>query len=153
YAAWAYVATIALAGVSANVTTASWVSWMGDLVPKDIRGRHFAWRNRLFALVNLSCAMLIGLFASSYTAHNAPWMFFTLVFLGASIARALSYQMLKRQYEPESPPLDRRPHWRVEPTSDFKTFCYAHALVQGAAAMSAPFFGVWYLRDLHFSYL
>src|SRR5258708_4491963 len=28
YAAWAYVAAIALAGVSANVITASWASWM-----------------------------------------------------------------------------------------------------------------------------
>jgi MFS family permease len=153
YAAWAYVACIALAGVSANVTTASWVSWMGDLVPPQVRGRHFAWRNRLFAVVNLSCAMLAGLSASDYTSHNAPWTFFTGVFLAAGMARVASYQVLKRQYEPPAPPADERPRWRVTPSKDFKTFCYAHALVQGAAAMSAPFFGVWYLRDLHFSYL
>jgi MFS family permease len=153
YAAWAYVDSVALAGVSANVTTASWVSWMGDLVPIEIRGRHFAWRNRLFAFVNLACALLVGLGASDYTSHNAPWTFFTGVFLGGAVARALSYQMLKRQYEPPTPKLVERPRWRAEPEPDFKTFCYAHALVQGAAAMSAPFFGVWYLRDLRFSYL
>jgi MFS family permease len=153
YAAWAYVACIALAGVSANVTTASWVSWMGDLVPPEIRGRHFAWRSRLFAFVNLSCALVTGLCASNYTSHNAPWIFFTIVFAAAALARALSYQMLKRQYEPPTPRAAERPHWRAEPSADFKTFCFAHALVQGAAAMSAPFFGVWYLRDLHFSYL
>jgi len=153
YAAWAYVACIALAGVCANVTTASWVSWMGDLVPPEIRGRHFAWRNRLFAVVNLSCAMLAGLSASDYTSHNAPWTFFTWIFVAAGAARALSYQALKRQYEPPVVPAKERPRFRVTPSRDFKTFCYAHALVQGAAAMSAPFFGVWYLRDLHFSYL
>lgn len=153
YAAWAYVACIALAGVSANVTTASWVSWMGDLVPHGIRGRHFAWRSRLFAVVNLSCALLAGLCARNYTSHNAPWMFFTGVFAAAGAARLLSFQMLKRQYEPPVVLADQRPRWRVRPGKDFKTFCYAHALVQGAAAMSAPFFGVWYLRDLHFSYL
>jgi MFS family permease len=153
YAAWAYVACIALAGMSANVTTASWVSWMGDLVPIEIRGRHFAWRSRLFSIVNLSCAMLVGLSANDYKSHNAPWTFFTCVFVGGAAARAISYQMLKRQYEPPAPPAAERPRWRVTPTPDFKTFCYAHALVQGAAAMSAPFFGVWYLRDLRFSYL
>jgi len=152
-AVWAYVAFIAFAGVSANVTTASWVSWMGDLVPLQIRGRHFAWRSRLFALVNLSCALLAGLSASDYTTHNAPWTFFTGVFLAAGAARIASFQMLRRQYEPPVPKLEERPRWRVTPGKDFKTFCYAHALVQGAAAMSAPFFGVWYLRDLHFSYL
>jgi MFS family permease len=153
YAAWTYVACLALAGVSANVTTASWVSWMGDLVPLGVRGRHFAWRNRLFALVNLSCAMLAGLSARNYTSHNAPWTFFTGVFVVAGASRVLSYQMLKRQYEPPVPVAAVRPRWRVTPAKEFKIFCYAHALVQGAAAMSAPFFGVWYLRDLHFSYL
>jgi len=153
YAAWAYVASIALAGVSANVITASWVSWMGDLVPLQVRGRHFAWRHRLFAFVNLSCALVAGLFAKGYSSNNAPWTFFTSVFVSAGVFRALSYQLLKRQYEPPANTTPDRPDWRVEPSQDFKTFCFAHALMQGAAAMSAPFFGVWYLRDLHFDYL
>jgi len=153
YAAWAYVASIALAGVSANVTTASWASWMGDLVPLEIRGRHFAWRSRLFAFVNLSVAMLAGFSAMSYSTQNAPWTFFTGIFLAAGLSRAVSYQMLKRQYEPPVPRADRAPDWRVLPSHDFRTFCWAHALMQGAAAMSAPFFTVWYLRDLHFNYL
>lgn len=97
--------------------------------------------------------MLAGLSARGYTSHNAPWTFFTGIFVAAGVARVLSYQALKRQYEPPVLPSAGRPRFRVIPTTDFKTFCYAHALVQGAAAMSAPFFGVWYLRDLHFSYL
>ena len=153
YAAWAYVASIALAGVSANVTTASWVSWMGDLVPLEIRGRHFAWRSRLFACVNLSCAMIAGLSAANYSTRNAPWAFFTVIFVCAAFFRALSYQMLKRQYEPPVPMTGARPSFRVAPTPDFSFFSLAHALMQGAAAMSAPFFGVFYLRDLHFSFL
>jgi MFS family permease len=153
YAAWAYVATLALAGVSANVTTASWSSWMGDLVPIEIRGRHFAWRSRLFSFVNLSVAMLAGIGAASYSTQNAPWTFFTGIFLAAGLCRAVSYQMLKRQYEPPVRRMARAPDWRVHPSADFRTFCWAHALMQGAAAMSAPFFTVWYLRDLHFNYL
>jgi len=153
WAPWAYVAAIALAGVSANVTTAAWVSWMGDLVPAGVRARHFAWRSRLFAFVNLSCAMVTGLLAADYSAGNAPWRFFALVFVSAALCRAISFQMLKRQYEPPAALTPARAEWRVRPTADYRLFCWAHALVQGSAAMSGPFFGVWYLRDLHFSYL
>jgi MFS family permease len=153
YAAWAYVACIALAGVSANVTTASWASWMGDLVPLAIRGRHFAWRSRLFAFVNLSVAILAGLSAMTYSTSNTPWAFFTAIFAIAGACRAISYQMLKRQYEPPVPRNGAEPDWRVRPSDDFRTFCMAHALMQGAAAMSAPFFTVWFLRDLRFNYL
>ena len=153
YAAWAFIACIVLAGVSANVTTASWVSWMGDLVPLESRGRHFAWRNRMFAFVNLSCTLSAGLLAANYSTKNAPWTFFTGLFLIAGVCRAISYQMLRRQYEPSAGADHRETEWRAHPSKDFKTFCLAHALVQGAAAMSGPFFNVWYLRDLHFNYL
>jgi MFS family permease len=153
YAAWAFVACIILAGVSANVTTASWVSWMGDLVPYESRGRHFAWRNRLFAFVNLSCALSAGVLAANYSTKNAPWKFFTGLFLTAGLCRAVSYQMLRRQYEPPASDAHHDDDWRARPSKEFKTFCLAHALVQGAAAMSGPFFNVWYLRDLHFNYL
>jgi MFS family permease len=153
-AAWTYVALVALAGVSANVTTASWVSWMGDLVPAAIRSRHFAWRSRLFACVNLSCALVAGFLAKGYSTNNAPWSFFTAIFVCAGAFRLLSQQMLRRQYEPPvraSGP-GARPDWHARPGRDFVSFSVANALVQGAAAMSAPFFNVWYLRDLHFNY-
>jgi MFS family permease len=142
-----------LAGVSANVTTASWVSWMGDLVPIGARGRHFAWRNRLFAFVNLSVALSAGVAAANYSTKNAPWTFFTALFFTAGLCRAVSWQCLRRQYEPPPASAHRDADWRARPSADFKIFCFGHALVQGAAAMSGPFFNVWYLRDLHFNYL
>lgn len=151
-AAWTYVALVALAGVSANVTTASWVSWMGDLVPAGIRSRHFAWRSRLFACVNLSCALAAGFLAKGYSTKNAPWTFFTAVFACSGVFRLLSQQMLRRQYEPPVRTTAARPDWHARPSRDFASFSLANALVQGAAAMSAPFFNVWYLRDLHFNY-
>jgi len=126
---------------------------MGDLVPAAIRARHFAWRSRLFACVNLSCAFAVGILAKGYSTQNAPWTFFTAVFLCAGVSRLMSQQMLRRQYEPPVRPSSERPDWHAHPSKEFTTFCWAHALVQGAAAMSAPFFNVWYLRDLHFNYL
>ncbi len=151
-AAWIYVACFVLAGISANVTAAAWTSWMADLVPAGIRGRHFAWRGRVFALVNLSCSIAVGLLSAGYDAHNAPWRLFTMTFLCASAFRFISLQMLRRQYEPPgtASPVGER---RVRPSRDFVKFCCAHGLVQAATAMSGPFFTVWYARDLRFDYL
>jgi MFS family permease len=152
YAPWMYVGSFVLAGLSANLTAAAWTSWMADLVPAEIRGRHFAWRGRVFSWVNLSCSLGVGLLAQSYSSHNAPWALFAAIFLCAAAFRLISLQMLKRQYEPpgqaSSPALGR-----AEPSARFKRFCWTNGLVQAATAMSAPFFTVWYVRDLRFNYL
>jgi MFS family permease len=152
YAAWMYVTSVALGGISFNLVTAAWASWMGDLVPMEIRGRHFAWRSRLFALVQLSVAVIAGFSAMGYSTENAPWTFFTAIFVSAGLFRVVSYQLLKRQYEPPVEPTGREREWRVRPGPDLRVFSLAHALMQGAAAMSAPFFTVWFLRDLRFDY-
>jgi MFS family permease len=151
-AAWAYVACVVLGGVSANVITALWVSWMGDLVAQESRARYFSWRGRWYAWVNLSCALVAGLFAADYSSHNAPWAFFTAVFAVAAGARLASYQLLKRQYEPAPAPDSRRFRWRARTSRDFKVFGAANALIQGTTALAAPFFSVYFLRDLRFSY-
>jgi MFS family permease len=141
-----------LAGFSANVTAAAWTSWMGDLVPAQIRGRHFAWRSRVFSLVNLSCSLLVGLLAQHYDSHNAPWALFTVIFLCAASCRWVSLQMLKQQYEPDRQ-ASVHPPARAKPSVEFKRFCWTNGLVQAATAMSAPFFSLWYVRDLRFNYL
>ena len=123
YAAWAYVAGIALAGVSANVTTAQWASWMGDLVPLAVRGRHSRVAKPALRVREPSVALSAGLLAARYSATNAPWTFFTVVFVVAGLCRATSYQLLKRQYEPPVVPPGKRPDWRVRPSADFRTFC------------------------------
>jgi MFS family permease len=152
YASWLYVGCVVLAGVSANVVAALWVSWMGDLVAPENRARYFSWRGRWFAWVNLSCALGAGLFASDYSSENAPWAFFTAVFFAAAAARLFSYRMLKRQYEPALAPDSRRSRWRAKTSRDFKTFAAANALLQGTTAIASPFFSVYFLRDLRFNY-
>jgi MFS family permease len=152
YAPWAYVGCVVLAGVSANVVTALWVSWMGDLVKKEDRARSFSWRGRWFAWVNLSCALVAGLFAADFSTHNAPWAFFTAIFAAAAAARLCSYLLLKRQYEPAPAQETGRRSWRAHTSRDFKTFSAANALIQGATAIAGPFFAVYFLRDLHFTY-
>ncbi len=154
WAAWAYIALFVASAVSNNVTGPYWVAWMGDLMPGTARGRHFAWRSVFFSWMYLSCSLGAGIISRRYGAHNAPWLIFAGVFTAAAALRAVSHAFLARQYEPVSTmALEAFSPLAFRPGKDFLIYCVATSLFQGAAAMSGPFFTVWYLRDLHFSYL
>lgn len=151
---WAYVAFFSLYGFSGNVISGFWIAWMGDLVPRQVRGRHFAWRNRIFSITQLLCVLLAGIISRRYTTSNAHWTLFAGIFSAASLARFISTNMLHRQYEP--PVLPPAPgeelHGLFNQPGPFLFYCLSAALVQGSVALAGPFFNVWYIRDLHFDY-
>ncbi|HLP41045.1 MAG TPA: MFS transporter [Fibrobacteria bacterium] len=153
-APWVYAATFVMAGVSGNAIGGFWTSWMGDLIPGEVRGRHFAWRNAWLAWMYLACSLAAGTLAREYTSRSAPWTLFACVFACAALLRAGSWFFLSRQWEPE--PVHARETFnlfRFRPHGDFLMYCLATSAFTGAAAMSGPFFSVWYLRDLHYDYL
>jgi MFS family permease len=127
------------------------MSWMADLVPPSVRGRLFAWRGRIFAAVSLGCSLATGLLARRYTSETAPWVFFTVVFSIAALLRLGCAFCLTRQHEPPPQVVGERSAF-PRMSHEFVIFAVASALLNGCAAMAGPFFGVWFLRDLHFSY-
>ncbi|MDB5106832.1 MAG: hypothetical protein JWP91_4521 [Fibrobacteres bacterium] len=150
----AYIALFVAAALSANLTGPYWVAWMGDLIPGSARGRHFAWRSVFFSWMYLSCSLTAGVISRKYDSHNAPWTLFACVFAVAAALRTISCAFIARQHEPVSTvALEAFSPLKFRPGRDFLTYCLATGLFQGAASMSGPFFAVWYLRDLHYSYL
>ncbi len=152
--AWAFVVIFTIYGFSGNLGSSFWIAWIGDLVPSDVRGRHFAWRNKFFSITQLLCTLTAGIFTYKYSTDSAKWMLFALVFFTACIFRWVSTQLLSFQYEP---PVKMKTSLRFN-ISDLKTmrpflfFCLSTGLMQGVTALSAPFFNVWYVRDLHFNF-
>lgn len=147
-----FVIAFVLFGVSGNLVSMFWISWMRDLIPVELRGRIFAWRQRVFAFVHLALALGLGYVARGYTTGEAPWAFFAAAFAGAALFRGLSGLMLTVQYEPaRAEPVASVRGFR--PSRGFLSFCVAGALLQGATALSGPFFNVWFLRDLRFDFL
>jgi MFS family permease len=154
YNAWAYVFAFVLYGSSGNLFAGIWTSWLRDCVPPAVRGRHFAWRNRFFALTQLLCAITVGVLSRKYSSENAPWMFFTIIFFVGSLFRFGSAQFLSMQYEPNPSSLpDRSQVFGFRSSKNFLWFCASVALLQGTTAIAGPFFNVWFLRDLRFDYL
>jgi MFS family permease len=154
YNGWAYVAAFVFYGSSGNLFQGIWTSWIRDCVPKPVRGRHFAWRNRFFSLVQLSCALTAGVISRHYSSQNAPWLLFTLIFFTGSLFRFGSGQFISWQYDPKPNKLSTRSQvFGFRPSRRFLHYCVSVALLQGATAIAGPFFSVWFLRDLKFDYL
>ncbi len=152
---WSFLLLFALYGFSGNLISGLWIAWMGDLVNSSVRGRHFAWRNRIFSTTQLICALCAGLILRQFTTENAPWLLFAAVFITAAIFRLMSTQMLILQNEPCLPRAktpSTLPFSEIRKNRPFLYYSFAVALMQGSVAIAGPFFNVWYARDLKLNY-
>lgn len=135
-----------------------WNSLMGDLVPERRRGRFFARRTRLMSMMNFLAIVGAGLLLHEFEAEEKVRLGFMLIFTFAALARIYSATQLAGMHDPEHVPgtID----WPALPGlwtklrgSDCVRFSFFFAAMQFAAAIAAPFFAVYMLRDLGFSYL
>lgn len=136
---------------------APWSSWMGDLVEEDKRGRFFGKRNMIVNGVNLTAFIVAGVILNFFTQINV-FVGFAILFAVAFFSRLLSVHFLNLMYEPE---------YKVKRTAyfsllsfvkkmafnNFGRFVIFMSLVSLAVNFSGPFFAVYMLRDLKFSYL
>ena len=154
-AGWAaplYVIAFVLYGSSNAAVGHLWMSWISDVCPEVTLGRHLAWRSAIFACVQLATAGVAGWLARGFTSQTAPWTLYAFAFAVAAAARYASAGFLSTQYEPpiaSVSPLAKR----FCPSLALARFAKAIALFNGAALLAGPFFSVWFLRDLGFSYL
>lgn len=135
-----------------------WNSLMGDLVPARRRGRFFARRTRLMSMMNFLAIVGAGLLLHAFEAEEKVRLGFMLVFTLAALARLYSATQLARMHDPDHarsainwPALPGL--WQRMRGSDSVRFTFFFGAMQFAAAIAAPFFVVYMLRDLGFSYL
>ena len=154
YNAFVYVGAFVLYGSSGNLFGGLWTSWIRDCVPRPVRGRHFAWRNRVFNLVQLACVLVAGTISRRYSSQNAPWLLFADLFFTGGLFRFGSAQFLFWQHDPNPAGLPHKSQvFGLRPSRTFLHYSISVALLLGATALSGPFFSVWFLRDLKFDFL
>ncbi len=147
--------TVYFAG--ANLAAPQWTSIMGDLVPERRRGRFFGCRTRLTAITTFSALITAGALLHVLDIRGRTATGFICVFAVAFLARLVSIYHLARMHEPaphvvsDDPP--RRAWLEAVRGSGALWFSLYFVLMQGAVAIAGPFFAVYMLRDLHFSYL
>ncbi len=162
---WAIPALIVLAVLyhgTANLIQPQWRAWMGSIVPRRRRGVFFAARTKLTMATSLAVFLGGGLLLSYSNSFGVTWLGFSLLFGVAAFGRLVSSVLLWKMHDPDPhPPL---PEHRVfkdtlrQIAHSFRDKTFLHyslfvAGMQGMVAISAPFFAVYMLSELKFTYL
>lgn len=140
-----------------SVANPAWGSMMADLVPDYIRGRYFASRNRICSFITLVFSFIGGAILQFYT--DDVFIGFSILFGGAAVFRFVSLYYLWRMHEPatvisiSSQRLGYRAIAKELFTSNLGRFMLMAMLLNFTVMIASPFFSVYMLRDLQFSYI
>jgi len=139
-----------------------WRGMMGDLVSEHERGGFFSKRNRIIAVVCFLATFVAGFTLQHYSITNA-FKGFVVLFIVAFIARSLSAFFIFMMYEKKSYGLNRfikkndsltlTKFIRELTKSDFGIFVLFICIFRISVSVASPFFAVYELKFLGFSYL
>ena len=142
----------------ANIAVPQWGSMMGDLVEEHRRGRYFAHRNRLCSITSFSALIVAGIILDLFDRNAYTLTGYIVIFSAAIVARFVSLYHLSRMQDPpghvaalESP--FQKGFWQRIQGSPFARFEIFFVSMSFSVAIASPFFVVYMLRDLHFTYL
>jgi MFS family permease len=146
--------------IGSNLVLPHWRAWMGMLVPDRLRGRFFSRRTRIAMFTSFMAFIIGGALLAASDKWSITWLGFIALFSTAAYGRLLSTSYLARMTDIEySPTMHHRSLWALLShmrelwgDRDFRRFSIFMASMQCFVALSAPFFAVYMLRDLHFSY-
>jgi MFS family permease len=139
-----------------------WRGMMGDLVSEHERGSFFSKRNQIIAIVGFISTFAAGIILQHYSVTNAL-KGFTILFIVAIIARSLSGIFILLMYEKKS--FSNKPAFMRKSTftlksflknlrkTDYGRFVMFVCFFRIAVALASPFFVVYELNYLKFTYL
>jgi MFS family permease len=152
---WWLILFVTIYSISASLTSPVWGSIMAEVVPDHLRGRYFSLRGTLSTLTNTVSFMAAGVFLT-FLVHKALWGF-AILFGAAFIFRMISCGLLTQLFE--IPPRDKSPV-RIQ-TGNFTRGLFSTNLgrymlflfsMSFAVNLASPYFAVYQLHDLKFSY-
>ncbi len=138
-----------------------WNSLMLDLVPEHHRGTYFGKRNIITAIIAFVATLAGGLLLHQFSVEN-KFFGFSILFFIAALARLVSAAFLLKMYDPTVMVKNNFSfkkdfisfvsfikHIRKESFGRFVLFV---SLFHCSVYIAAPFFAVYMLKVLHFSY-
>ncbi len=166
YMIWAFISVVGFYYVCTAVLYPAWFSWIGSVVPGNERGAFFSKRKRVlgfFGIITMILSAILLDYFKKIGILRGDLLGFTLIGFGllfviSGIARMFSWWLLKREYEPAIK-IRKRDHFSLKdflehslgtPFGRFSLFAGAFTLVVG---VSSPFWSVYMLRNLNFSYI
>jgi MFS family permease len=136
----------------------AWSSWMGDLVPEKERGRFFGRRNRIVGFAGILAMLAGALFLDRFTNWSYALLSFVAIFIVAMIARLISWRCLTKQYEPKFK-YEHEYYFSFSSfvkrmrDNNFGRFTIYVTSMDLMVNLASPFFAVYMLGELKFSYI
>jgi hypothetical protein len=158
YGPWVLIGCAVVYFALGHATGPAWNSFLIELAEVGTRGSYFARRARTTALVSFLALGIAGTVLTVAQKWNFSWLGFTLIFVGAAVARLGATRCQARVAALTAVHRIDAPHGFRHfltrgATADFRRFLFFSGLVHWAVLISGPFFVVYLLRDLHWTYL
>jgi MFS family permease len=155
---WLLIGCVMLYFAFGHATAPAWNSLLAELVDASSRGAYFARRARIIALTNFVAMGAAGAALTLGQKWDISWLGFVIIFLSAAVARAGATRCQARISELVpvhhiEAPKGFRHFLTKTATVDFRYFLLFSGLMHFAVLISGPFFVVYLLKDLHWSYL
>jgi MFS family permease len=143
--------------IGPNLGSPQWSSLMGDIVPEARRGRFFALRTQLASVASFLALIAGGLILEFFDSMHITYWGFVAVFALSCLARFQSAYHLSQMYDPPGHVAALESPWHIDlwrgiRSTDLVPFSLFFASMQFAVGIASPFFVVYMLRDLKFSY-
>lgn len=153
-----FIVCVILYHAFGNLAAPQWSSLMGELVTEKKRGSFFARRTRISSMTSFLSLVAAGIVLNYFDSNMATKTGYLVLFSVAFISRMVSVYHLTKMYDPPGHvaaievPVERLT-WRQLKQSRFTGFAVFFAIMQFSVAIGSPFFSIYLLRDLGFSYV
>ena len=136
-----------------SLASASWNSWMKDLVPEKMLGQYFSYRTKLMQILSVNTSLMVAFFIDFMKSHypqNVETAYFVMFLLGAAVGM-LGVYLLSRAAEPQAElekihvlksfrkPLKDKNFRKLITFNSFWTF---------ALDLAVPFFAVYMMKTI-----
>ena len=145
-----------LLAVLGGITAPAWFSWMGDIVPEEEKGKYFAKRNNITGVIGLAAIFFGALLLEAFEKKGYVMFGFAVLFALACVTRLIAYRYFKKQFCPKLK-LKKEYYFSfwdfVIKYRNFTKFSVYNAFLNLSTSIAGPFFALYMLKDLGFSYI
>jgi MFS family permease len=96
---WILIFLTSLYFVFGSILTPAWMSWMGDLVHEEQRGKYFGRRNRVMGFASFISIIVAGYILEQMSVFSTFYAFMILFGI-AFLSRLISFYFILTQFEP-----------------------------------------------------
>jgi len=144
----------------ASISYVTWLSWMSDLIPDEVRGRFFGTRNMFCGAAGMGSMVIFGYVLDRFNTQSltSPQIGFAITFVMAIAFGVISLIFLKKISEPSIASQNFKNGSLLQlayipfKEFNFRIFLIYSMLWGFSVHFASPFFTLYFLRDLRFSF-